>query len=89
MMNGGDIMARMNCSCGIVLSNGAAPNDIELRVYTDEEWEKIFDCESIETWKIPLPKREVWRCPKCKSIYVFEEGDNKPKMIYRLEKNEK
>lgn len=78
-------MAKMLCSCGNLLSTTAAPNDIELRVYTDEEWENILDCDSIEPWLIPLPKYDVWRCPICKRIYVFEKGNNTPIMKYRLE----
>lgn len=79
-------MARMTCSCGEQLSNGASPNKIQLRVYTDEEWERIFDCETINPWMIPMPKYDVWRCPVCKSIYVYEDGNNKTVMVYRLEK---
>lgn len=30
-------MARMTCTCGAKLSNHEAPNDIQLRVYTDKE----------------------------------------------------
>ena len=41
-------MARMTCRCGADLSNQAAPNDIELVVYTDKEWAKICDCDSIQ-----------------------------------------
>ena len=79
-------MARMTCSCSEQLSNGASPNKIQLRVYTDEEWERIFDCEAINPWMIPMPKYDVWRCLACKSIYVYEDGNDKPVMIYRLEK---
>lgn len=78
-------MARMTCICGEQLSNGASPNNIQLRVYTDEEWERIFDCETINPWMIPMPKYDVWRCPACKRIYVYKDGDDKPVMIYRLE----
>ncbi|MCH5267597.1 MAG: hypothetical protein J1E62_04550 [Lachnospiraceae bacterium] len=81
-------MARMTCSCGKQLSNHEAPNDIELWVYTDKEWDEMFDCESIEPWKIPMPKYEVWRCPDCKRIYVFEDGNAAPVMVYRLEKQD-
>ena len=78
-------MARIICTCGAQLSNSEAPNDIQLRVYTDREWDEIFDCDSIQPWMIPEPKYDVWRCPICKRIYVY--GDNKelPIMIYRLE----
>ena len=67
------------------MSNHEAPNDIQLRVYTDREGDEIFDCDSIQPWMIPEPKYDVWRCPICKSLYVY--GDNKelPIMIYRLE----
>ena len=40
-------------------------------------------------WKIPLPKYDVWMCPKCKRIYVFEDKNDKPIMIFSLEKDEK
>lgn len=78
-------MARMTCKCGVELSNHASPNDIELVVYTDQEWEKICDCESIQPWMIPSPRYEVWRCPKCKRVYVYEDGNESPVMIYQLE----
>lgn len=81
-------MARMTCTCGAMLSNHEAPNDIELWVYTDREWEEMFDCESIQPWLIPLPKYSVWRCPVCKSIYVYERANGNPVMVYRLEKDD-
>lgn len=79
-------MAKMECKCGYILSTTQAPNDIELRVYTDREWEKILDCDIIEPWKIPLPKYNVWKCPNCSRIYVFGEGYGPPLMKYILEK---
>ena len=81
-------MARMTCLCGKTLSNHECPNDIELKVYTDKEWEEIFDCESIQPWLIPIPRYNVWRCPACKRIYVYEGKKDKPIMIYKLEKFE-
>ncbi len=36
-------MAKMNCKCGYVLSTTEVPNDIELWVYTDKEWEALLD----------------------------------------------
>lgn len=78
-------MARMTCSCGAQLSNQEAPNNIQLRVYTDMEWDEICDCDSIVPWMIPEPKYDVWRCPVCKSIYVYEDNNSVPVMIYRLE----
>ena len=78
-------MARMECKCGELLSSSIAPNDIQLRVYTDREWDKILENDIIETWKIPLPTCDVWRCPKCKRIYVFAKGNDKAIKVYAIE----
>ncbi|WP_296695113.1 hypothetical protein [Ruminococcus sp.] len=69
------------------MSNSEAPNDIQLRVYTDKEWDDIINYEEINPWMIPLPKYDVWRCPKCKRIFVFEDNNDVPIMIYNLDKN--
>jgi hypothetical protein len=78
-------MARMDCKCGETLSNTMVPNDIQLRVYTDKEWDKILEQDTIESWKFPLPTYDVWRCPKCERIYVFKEGYGPPIKVYKLE----
>jgi len=80
-----NIMARMNCICGEILSNSKASNNIELIVYTNEEWSTILKNDILETWKIPVPKYEVWKCPKCERIYVFKNGDNKAIKLYTRE----
>ncbi|MMZ54640.1 hypothetical protein D1872_164650 [compost metagenome] len=76
-------MARFQCKCGEVLSNSLAPNNIELRVYTDREWDEIINCDVLEPITIPLPRYEVWRCSKCERIYVFD--GNKVIKTYVLE----
>jgi hypothetical protein len=63
-------MARMTCTCGAKLDNHEAPNDIELVVYTDKEWDEICNCDSIEPWMIPSPKYEVGVAPFVKE-YMF------------------
>ena len=78
-------MARMECRCGKLLSNTLVPNNIELRVYTDEEWDSILQNDTIETWKIPLPVYDVWKCPECERIYVFKSGVDKAMKVYKLE----
>ncbi|MBP3610366.1 MAG: hypothetical protein J6J42_08540 [Lachnospiraceae bacterium] len=78
-------MAKVVCSCGAELNNQEAPNNIQLRVYTDKEWDEICDCESIQPWMIPEPKYDVWKCPICKRIYVYESDSFSPIMVYRLE----
>lgn len=78
-------MARMECKCGMLLDNHDSPNDIELIVYEDREWEDIFSKETIDVITIPLPKYNVWKCPKCKRLYIFENSNMNPIMIYKLE----
>lgn len=77
-------MAGFMCKCGQGLSNNIAPNDIQLRVYTDKEWDDIINMGMIDSLYIPRPKYDVWRCPKCERVYVFGE-DNKVKKVYALE----
>jgi len=78
-------MVRMVCKCGAELNNQESPNDIQLKVYTDREWDTIFDFDSINPWMIPLPHYDVWKCPKCQRIYCYEDGRDKPIKIYYLE----
>lgn len=78
-------MSTIICKCGNTMSNTLMPNDIQLRVYTDKEWDDIIAMDRIEdTLDIPSPKYDVWRCPKCERIYVYG-SDNKLKKVYVLE----
>ena len=79
-------MASMICRCGYRMSTSAAPNDIQLRVYTDVEWDAMTSEEWIEGWRLPLPKHDVWRCPRCERIYVFEQGYGPPIAVYEKAK---
>lgn len=82
-------MARMECRCGEVLSDGRVPNDVELWVYTDQEWSEIIDRDSIDPIQIPMPKYDVWRCPRCERVYIFNWSlDEKPIKVYVLEEKE-
>lgn len=66
-------MARFQCKCGVTLSNSKAPNDIELTVYTDKEWDDIINQDDfIDPISIPFPRYDVWRCNSCERIYVFD-----------------
>ena len=76
-------MASIICKCGTRLTNVEAPNNIELWVYTDFEWDKLLEQDVVNTWEIPSPNRDVWRCPVCERIYVFEK--DKPVKVYSLE----
>ena len=78
-------MAKFGCKCGEILSNSAVPNEIELNVYTDVEWDAIINKENFDPLNIPLPKQEVWRCPNCERLYFFK--DNELVKTYALEKD--
>ena len=65
-------MARFVCKCGKILSNSAAPNDIQLRVYTDRQWDDIINTGMMDSADLPDPKYDVWRCPNCERVYVFD-----------------
>jgi hypothetical protein len=78
-------MARFLCKCGETLSNSQAPNDIEMRVYSDREWDEIINHDMIDPLTIPDPKYDVWRCPKCERLYFFEQGNDVAVKVYKLE----
>ena len=78
-------MARMTCKCGNTLSNSLAPNDIQLRAFTDKEWDDIINMGMIDSADLPDPKVDVWRCPNCERIYVFESGNDKASKVYKLD----
>ena len=85
-------MASMLCKCGERLSNTLCPNDIVYWVYSDITMDKICQNATIPTVSFTpetdglLDKNdyEVWRCPKCKRLYIFEDGE-KAKYVYQLE----
>jgi hypothetical protein len=78
-------MARFHCRCGKILSNTLAPNEVELKVYTDKEWDDIINLGQIDSVDLPKPKRDVWKCPVCERVYVFDEGLDSVAKVYALE----
>lgn len=65
-------MAQFTCDCGNTLSNTRVPNDVQIRVFTDREFDNFL--ELYEKKFFSFPKYDVWRCPKCEMLHVFE-GD--------------
>lgn len=63
---------RFQCKCGKTLTNTQAPNDVELIVFTDREWDHIINIGQIDSGELPNPKYFVWRCPDCERVYVFD-----------------
>jgi len=78
-------MAKMTCKCGEALSDTSVPNDMQLWVYTDKEWDMFTTPETLETWSIPAPPRDMWMCPSCKRLYIFKKGEDKAFMTYKIE----
>lgn len=81
-------MAKFECKCGNYLSNSINP-EIEYRIYSDEEWIRIVEDESIvEPILIPYPKHTLWVCPKCERAYLWkydsidEDSSNKVQRVY-------
>lgn len=77
-------MARVHCKCGETLTN-TETNDIQLRVYTDREWEEKVNIGLVDSINIPFPKYDVWHCPSCERVYVFNWGEDKAIKVYTLE----
>jgi len=77
----------MECKCGKVMSISESP-DIQLRVYTDREWDDMLTEDIFDASKAPLPTYDVWRCPHCERIYAFgkpnEEGICPVVKVYKL-----
>lgn len=81
-------MAKMQCKCGETLSNSQSPNDIELKVYTDREWDYIINLDVIDPLALPDPQHDVWRCPKCERLYFFRDGVDTAVKIYKVEEDQ-
>ncbi|MCL2141267.1 MAG: hypothetical protein FWH46_00065 [Methanimicrococcus sp.] len=78
-------MSKFLCRCGNTLSNSDVPNDIELIVYTGRQWESEINIGVINSLDIPLPRYNVWRCPICKRVYLFEQNTGIMIKAYAIE----
>ena len=67
-------MARLLCKCGEQLSTSEVPNNIQYHVFSEREWGELLEKDSVLTWEIPAPKNDVWLCPNCQRIYVFNNN---------------
>ena len=68
---------RMICECGDYLSDTSSPNDIVLWAYPERQWKEIKKLGRIDPLMIPDAMFEIWRCPKCKRLYIFPYPSNK------------
>lgn len=62
-------MAHFMCKCGEDLWNGLVPNDIQIRVFKNENWLQAVnnDVNMDEDY-------DIWKCPKCNRVYSFREN---------------
>lgn len=90
-------MAHFRCQCGKSLSNSGSP-EIEIYAYPSTQWENEIDTlDLVHTLDIPEPELLIWRCPKCRRLYVFPrleagKADQLPRysdrpIIYKVEKD--
>ncbi len=70
--------------------NGQSPNDIEVWCYTDRQLDEILANDNISILELAdLYSYNVWVCPRCKRLYVFDRSDHtKVRCIYALEKED-
>lgn len=47
-------MANYYCKCGNRLNNSMVPNEVELRVYTDREWDDIINIGMMDSVDMQL-----------------------------------
>jgi hypothetical protein len=78
-------MSRIKCRCGKIISTVQCPNNVQLRVYTDFEWDRIINMGMIDSLDIPMPQYDVIKCPSCERIYVFDNGYSEPIRVYKIE----
>lgn len=76
---------RFECKCGKVLSSSEAPNDVQLWVYEDKEWEEKVNVGIIDSVNIPFPEFDVWHCKDCDRIYFFNWGEGHYVKAYKRE----
>ena len=78
-------MSRIKCRCGEIISTVQCPNNVQLRVYTDFEWDRIINMGMIDSLDTPMPQYDVIKCPSCERIYVFDNGYSEPIRVYKIE----
>ncbi|MCI8690081.1 MAG: hypothetical protein HFF87_07185 [Oscillibacter sp.] len=86
---------RLTCKCGCILWNGQIPNNIEFTVFSSPRICEVEDCpppfqNDLLYFTCDLMGRadyEVWRCPACKRLHIFENGrdPNQVRYVYKLE----
>ena len=72
-----EIMAEMECECGENLFITSEDSDITLWAFPDGQLEEILATGQAGQLDLTDAKFEIWRCPKCKRLYIFPYPSNK------------
>ncbi|MDE7230033.1 MAG: hypothetical protein K2N56_06085 [Oscillospiraceae bacterium] len=74
------------CKCGCDMWNGRIPNDIEFSVYSDKRMCEILENDTVDTLDLAqMNDYDVWKCPDCGRLYVFEKSSCEVLCIYKPE----
>ena len=73
-------MAKVQCKCGNLLSD--VQTGVKFYVYTKDKWYNIIDMGVIDTLNIPFPQYDVWKCPECGRISVYDDEHIEPIAVY-------
>lgn len=74
------------CKCGNDMWNGEIPNDIEYTVFSDGRMNEILEKDTVDTiYLAQMNDYNVWRCPKCGRLYVFEKSKSEVLRVYKPE----
>lgn len=87
----------LKCECGNVLTDTAAPNDVEHILLSYSIMERLQDKVdnevathgSVDSWPEHWEESgamEVWKCPECGRLYLNPRGETEKVVVYKLEK---
>ena len=66
-------MSRIKCRCGEIISTVQCPNNVQLRVYTDFEWDRIINMGMIDSLDIPMPQYDVIKATPYNAANKFSQ----------------
>ena len=72
-------MAHWRCKCGNIMNDIVDPNPYGFVVYSERDWEnglELADENNMLHWQdFPDPTFEVYRCPECGRLMVFDDSN--------------
>ncbi len=88
----------LQCLCGNVMNDIAAPNSVEHLILNYAAMERLQDLVDqecslngvVDLWPEHWEESgavEMWKCPECGRLYLYPKGDPKDVQVYKLEKS--